>query len=183
MTESKNFVMPKTISLNRMLTYGLAAGVLASIAVGLLYNKFGVEWGSFYFKSLWTIGGAAFAAGVLFEICSQYKLSQNPRSKTRKKSNKTKKKSITEKVIEEQVDIANILTLIATKPNQRSTAKSGDMVGNFDSWFDGGAVSQREKGITNYRFDDGTRAYVNTLDKPSTTIEFTTGKSIHIQHE
>ena len=59
-------------------------------------------------------------------------------------------------------DVALILQLIATMPNQRSRPLPSDLPGEFDLWFDGGACNF-VTGNTDYRFSDGTRASVGVI--------------------
>jgi len=52
--------------------------------------------------------------------------------------------------------VARILLAIATPPNRREEANPGDLSGNFDFWFDGGAA-RTITGWTEYEFEDGAR--------------------------
>jgi hypothetical protein len=84
------------------------------------------------------------------------------------------------RVSEEQV--AQVLQLIATMPNRREQPIPGDLPGNFDFWFDGGA-GQIITGWNEYTLADGTRVMVGTTFVLSVTIEFSNGSRIRIQQE
>jgi hypothetical protein len=55
--------------------------------------------------------------------------------------------------------VAAVLQVIAAKPRWRERAAEGDLPGDFDYWFDGGACKQHT-GSEHYLFADGTRAVV-----------------------
>ena len=50
--------------------------------------------------------------------------------------------------------VAEMLFTIASPPNRRDDDEEGDLDGEWDFWFDGGA-GRMETGITRYRFADG----------------------------
>ena len=58
--------------------------------------------------------------------------------------------------------VERILELMSTQPNARPIPKPGDIEGNFDTWFDGGAV-KHDTGITTYRFADGSVATTSEM--------------------
>lgn len=81
-----------------------------------------------------------------------------------------------------EAQVAHVLELIATLPNKRLQPVSGDLVGNFDFWFDGGA-GQAVTGWNEYDLGDGTRVTVATIPLLSVTIQFSDGSRVAIQQE
>ena len=55
-----------------------------------------------------------------------------------------------------EAEIARVLTLISARPNSRRRRRLGDVAGDFDEWFDGGAV-KRGTPDTIYVLGDKTR--------------------------
>jgi hypothetical protein len=53
-------------------------------------------------------------------------------------------------------EVARILGLIANPPNLREHPNEGDVPGNFQAWFDGGAI-RVDTGTKTYFLADGTR--------------------------
>ena len=53
-----------------------------------------------------------------------------------------------------EADVAHILSLIADPPNLRARPQTGDLSGDYDRWFDGGAI-RYITGSTQYVFADG----------------------------
>lgn len=79
--------------------------------------------------------------------------------------------------------VAHVLASIAAEPNRRSTAIAGDLVGEFDYWFDGGAAKV-ETGYITYRFSDHTTAVVGfPVPALSVEIEFSDGCRVRVQQE
>jgi hypothetical protein len=76
--------------------------------------------------------------------------------------------------------VAAVLQLIAAKPRWRDSAAEGDLPGDFDYWFDGGACKQHTDS-EDYLFADGTRAFVAA---PATwlwvSIAFPNGEVVNI---
>ena len=77
-------------------------------------------------------------------------------------------------------DVAEILRLISDLPNQRTAARPGDLPGEFDLWFDGGAVKY-VTGSTEYYFTNGTRAWVAVLMSLNVGIAFPDGQQVSIR--
>lgn len=77
-------------------------------------------------------------------------------------------------------DVAEILRLISDLPNQRPAALPGDLAGEFDLWFDGGAVKY-VTGSTKYYFANGTKAWVAVLMGLNVGIVFPDGRQVSIQ--
>ncbi len=77
--------------------------------------------------------------------------------------------------------VARVLQCLAAVPNKRTEPTAGDLAGEFDFWFDGGAAII-QTGNIEYTFADGTRA---TVAAPcpglSVTIEFPNGCRVTIQ--
>ena len=83
----------------------------------------------------------------------------------------------------ERVDedrLAQILLLIADPPNRRSAPAYGDLEGEFDFWFDGGAC-KGHTGTKHYSFSDGTVAIV-VCPAPwlQVVVEFPSGHQVQI---
>jgi hypothetical protein len=79
--------------------------------------------------------------------------------------------------------VAQVLGSIAMAPNRRSAAAAGDLAGQFDYWFDGGAA-KIETGYVVYRFIDGTKAVVGCpVPALSVAIEFPDGCRVSVQQE
>ena len=79
-------------------------------------------------------------------------------------------------------EVARILGLIAQPPNLRDQPKAGDVTGDFDKWFDGGAI-RFVTGTTHYQFTDGSRATVGVLHSLSVWIEFENGACVSVRQE
>lgn len=82
------------------------------------------------------------------------------------------------RVSEEQV--ARVLQLMAAPPNRRDSPRAGDLPGQFDFWFDGGA-GRIVTGWTTYHFSDGTRASHGTTLYLSVSIEFPDGRRVEVR--
>ena len=78
--------------------------------------------------------------------------------------------------------VARILTLIATTPNRRETPKRGDLQGDFDVWFDGGAI-RYHTGNTDYEFTDGSSAGISVTYCLFVGITFPNGVRVHVQQK
>jgi hypothetical protein len=55
--------------------------------------------------------------------------------------------------------VAKVLDLIGSPPNQRDDPREGDLAGDFDYWFDGGAC-RIHTGSQHFVFADGTEAHL-----------------------
>lgn len=77
-------------------------------------------------------------------------------------------------------EIADILHTIETLPNLRSHPQEGDLDGDYDEWFDGGAV-RHVTGYNEYEFHNGVRVWWHVLPYLSITIELANGESVHIK--
>ncbi len=75
--------------------------------------------------------------------------------------------------------IADVLKLIATKPNLRDRPLENDLQGYFTHWFDGGAVNELT-GATHYYFADGTSASTSVSNHLSVSITFNDGTKISV---
>lgn len=75
--------------------------------------------------------------------------------------------------------VARILELIRRPPNLRREPRPGDLEGDFDQWFDGGAI-KGVTGSTYYHFADGSRATVPVTVQPRVTIVFPDGWSVSV---
>ena len=53
--------------------------------------------------------------------------------------------------------VGKVLTLMSASPNYRNRPLAHDLQGDFDMWFDGGAV-KRDTGVSSWTFTDGTTA-------------------------
>lgn len=59
----------------------------------------------------------------------------------------------------DETRVAEILAIIAAPPNRRLEPAAGDLAGDFDFWFDGGA-GRTHTGSQHYFFADGTQAHL-----------------------
>jgi len=75
--------------------------------------------------------------------------------------------------------VVRVLTLISDPPNARSTAGDGDIEGNFDLWFDGGAV-KHDTGISTWCFADGAKAATGTGLGWRVSIELPDGRFVEV---
>lgn len=76
-------------------------------------------------------------------------------------------------------EVARILALISVPKNLRDLPGPGDLVGDFDAWFDGGALKY-ETGATSYWFTDGACAVVYMLPELSVLLTLQGGKRVKI---
>ena len=70
--------------------------------------------------------------------------------------------------------VGKILQAIAVTPNRRDRPRTGDLSGDFDFWFDGGAAKMIT-GWTQFEFADGTRARVDVVPGLHVVIQFKNG--------
>jgi hypothetical protein len=70
--------------------------------------------------------------------------------------------------------VGKILQTIAVTPNRRDRPRTGDLSGNFDFWFDGGAA-RMITGWTEFEFADGTRARLDEVPGLHVVIQFNNG--------
>ena len=70
--------------------------------------------------------------------------------------------------------VGKILQAIAVTPNRRDRPRTGDLSGDFDFWFDGGAAKVIT-GWTQFEFADGTRACVDVVPGLHVVIQFKNG--------
>ncbi len=77
------------------------------------------------------------------------------------------------------LDVAEILNAVAATPSSRSEPRDEDMPGNFDEWFDGGAV-RYSPGMAEYHFKDGTVAAVGMVSWLAVRIRFPDATTITI---
>lgn len=68
-------------------------------------------------------------------------------------------------------DVADVLAVVADPPNLRGGPRPYDLVGDYDEWFDGGAV-KHETGYSEYTLDDGTIVTVEVSERLSVIIRF-----------
>ncbi len=73
--------------------------------------------------------------------------------------------------------VAKILTLISRSPNPRDAPREGDVKGDFDMWFDGGAV-KHQTGISKYCFLDGTSATTGSSSSLHVHLQLPSGHSV-----
>jgi hypothetical protein len=79
-------------------------------------------------------------------------------------------------------EVAHILDMITNPPNRRECPIEGDIEGDFDAWFDGGAI-RVVTGYTDYKFIDGISVTVHTLPRLLIIIKFANGESVSIAQE
>ena len=78
---------------------------------------------------------------------------------------------------EVMLQVGRILTLMSELPDQREEPHEGDLQGNFDWWFDGGAV-KHDTGLSTYHFADGAKAITGTSLALGVSIELPDGRII-----
>ena len=76
-------------------------------------------------------------------------------------------------------EVARILTLMAAPPNPRQRPLEKDLKGNFDVWFDGGAV-KHDTGISTYAFANGSSATTGTSLRFAIGITLPKGRRISV---
>ena len=81
-----------------------------------------------------------------------------------------------------EAQIAHVMQIVATLPNRRNEPISGDISGEFDFWFDGGAC-RIITGCNEYDLADGTRVTGATIPVLSVTIQFSNGSRVKIQQD
>jgi hypothetical protein len=79
-------------------------------------------------------------------------------------------------------EVGRVLTLMSAQPGQRSTPVEGDLEGEFDVWFDGGAV-KHDTGVSVFRFLDGAAALTGTSLGFSVVIRLTDGQFVEIRQK
>lgn len=75
--------------------------------------------------------------------------------------------------------VSRVLWSIHSRPNQRQRPNPGDLEGDFDFWFDGGAC-RVVTGSSTYHFQGGTTAHVAVLPQLLIQIRFPTGETVRI---
>jgi hypothetical protein len=78
-----------------------------------------------------------------------------------------------------EAEVARILSVIADPPNLRTQPQAGDLSGDFDRWFDGGAI-RYITGSTQYSFANGTLASVAVMPTLLVSITFASGERVGI---
>lgn len=79
-------------------------------------------------------------------------------------------------------EVARILALVADPPNPRKVRLQGDLEGDYDEWFDGGAV-RYHTGHTDYALADGARAFVIGLGWLSVSVWLPDGRRVQVVQE
>ena len=59
----------------------------------------------------------------------------------------------------QEIEVARVLHIIANPPNLRIRPMEGDLAGDFNAWFDGGAMHM-DTSSKRYYFANGTKAWV-----------------------
>ena len=81
----------------------------------------------------------------------------------------------------DEFEVARILQLISQLPNRRDKAHPGDVSGDFDFWFDGGAC-HIWTGRLEFVFENGIKADVAApIPSLSLTIHFPDGRGVEIR--
>ncbi|MCC7011689.1 MAG: hypothetical protein IT454_03920 [Planctomycetes bacterium] len=83
-----------------------------------------------------------------------------------------------ERVLEDE--ILAVLARIKALPNRRERPKPGDLEGDFDLWFDGGAVKVLT-GVSHCHFADGTRVHTFGPLYLNLRIEFADGRAVEVR--
>jgi hypothetical protein len=79
-------------------------------------------------------------------------------------------------------DLLHILILIERMPNAREQPLPDDLEGNYDYWFDGGAM-RVVTGYNVFDFKDGSRATMHEIPFFDIGIEFSNGARIRIRQQ
>ena len=96
---------------------------------------------------------------------------------------KTKDRHCKTKTLEPDLEgISNILNLIANPPNKRKHPNENDLKGDYDEWFDGGAIKY-VTGSTRYYFEGGVVVHAAVQLEINFIIEFPNGKKISLREE
>jgi hypothetical protein len=84
-------------------------------------------------------------------------------------------------MFDEQImaEVARILTLMTTEPHPRQRPLEHDLKGNFDIWFDGGAV-KHDTGISTYVFANGSGASTGSSRQVQVGITLPSGRTISV---
>jgi len=79
-------------------------------------------------------------------------------------------------------EVAELLHVVASPPNRRDDPEEGDLEGEWDFWFDGGAGSM-ETGGTRIALDDGTviRSGGDVPWRLAVEIRFPDGRAVEIR--
>lgn len=88
---------------------------------------------------------------------------------------------ITKRRIKED-EVAHILAIIANPPSLHREQREGDLAGDYDEWFDGGA-RRKVTGYTLYQFANGTKAIVHVFMRLHISILFSDGVRVSIRQE
>jgi hypothetical protein len=75
--------------------------------------------------------------------------------------------------------VARILTHMAAPPNPHRVPTDRDLTGNFDLWFDDGAV-KHDTGISAYRFIDGSAATTGSSLRFAVHIRLADGRLLEL---
>ena len=80
-------------------------------------------------------------------------------------------------------ELAHVLDLLAKQPNPRERALPGDLPGQFDYWFDGGAC-RVQTGWKEFEFLDGTVAELGSpIPALYLKVTFPNGRRVLVQQE
>jgi len=75
--------------------------------------------------------------------------------------------------------VGKMLTLMSAPPRYRTSSIEGDLRGDYDGWFDGGAV-KIDTGVTTYTFEDGARARTGSWLATSMDITLADGSAVTV---
>jgi len=78
--------------------------------------------------------------------------------------------------------VSRVLWSIHAPQNSRKEPLAGDMTGEYDFWFDGGAC-RVVTGCTYYYFRDGTTAFVSVVPRLAVRIAFSSGETVDISQQ
>lgn len=78
------------------------------------------------------------------------------------------------------IEVVNVLNVIAEPPNRRARPQDGDLEGDYDEWFDGGAI-RHVTGYDVYEFQGGVRVTWDVRPHLSITIELVNGSRISVK--
>ena len=82
----------------------------------------------------------------------------------------------------DELEVSEVLNMLAGARNTRQQPGPGDLPGEFDAWFDGGAIKW-ETGCTQYFFANGVTARVPVIPTLCVSIRFPDGRRVAIEQK
>jgi hypothetical protein len=76
-------------------------------------------------------------------------------------------------------DVLKLLNFVSDPPNKREQPRAGDLSGDYDYWFDGGAC-RIVTGVTTYDFSDGSSVHWPCTPRLSLTVRLSGGHQVQV---